>query len=236
MKNKKIIIDIAMLVLLILLYNLSITGVLVHEIIGIAIWILFIIHLGINYNWIKNMTKNILKNKLKKQVLKLYLVDLLIFIDYLVVTISGILISKYIFNFNFNLAGLHKISSLVGIVLIMIHLIMHTKFFANKFSKMLNDETNKKGMFLTVVMIIASFFLFTNEVLLSKIKSKISEESYSEDENVLVDVSDDVNITDYLSNLFCTGCPKRCPLSNPKCSVGEKQASEAIQDYNEMYS
>jgi hypothetical protein len=44
-----------------------------------------------------------------------------------------------------------------------------------------------------------------------------------------------VTLTDYLSSLHCTGCGKHCPLSNPRCGVGEQQAQEATVSYNDTY-
>lgn len=46
----------------------------------------------------------------------------------------------------------------------------------------------------------------------------------------------DVTLEDYLSKLFCTGCHRRCPLSNPQCSRGERQAEAAAQEYSRSAS
>lgn len=42
-------------------------------------------------------------------------------------------------------------------------------------------------------------------------------------------------LDEFLSRLYCTGCPKHCPLSSPRCSRGMENASEA-QSYYENNS
>ena len=44
-----------------------------------------------------------------------------------------------------------------------------------------------------------------------------------------------ITITDYLSSLFCTGCSKHCPLTNPQCSRGDIQVKQATQEYQSIY-
>lgn len=43
------------------------------------------------------------------------------------------------------------------------------------------------------------------------------------------------SLEEYLSSLFCTLCPKHCPLSSPMCSKGEVPAQEATADYYSLY-
>ena len=38
---------------------------------------------------------------------------------------------------------------------------------------------------------------------------------------------------DYLGRLICTGCGKQCSLLNPRCGIGQMQAQEAIEYYNQ---
>lgn len=52
--------------------------------------------------------------------------------------------------------------------------------------------------------------------------STVSSSSASQDEE---------SLEDYLSKLYCTACPKHCPLSNPQCGRGELQAQQAEQEY-----
>ncbi len=46
---------------------------------------------------------------------------------------------------------------------------------------------------------------------------------------------DQVTLSQYLSNLFCTGCSKRCSLLSPQCNIGVDQAAAAQQKYIAIY-
>lgn len=47
---------------------------------------------------------------------------------------------------------------------------------------------------------------------------------------------DGTTLEEYLSTLFCTGCSRHCPLSNPQCGRSAQQIAEATADYNEKFS
>jgi uncharacterized membrane protein YgcG len=43
-------------------------------------------------------------------------------------------------------------------------------------------------------------------------------------------------LEEYLGTLFCTGCGRHCPLSNPQCGRSAQQIAQATADYNAKYS
>lgn len=47
--------------------------------------------------------------------------------------------------------------------------------------------------------------------------------------------SNAITLDDYLSNLFCTACHKQCPLTNPRCGKGDRQAQNATIKYQNLY-
>jgi hypothetical protein len=53
--------------------------------------------------------------------------------------------------------------------------------------------------------------------------------------DIQADDEDTVSMSDYLSNMFCTGCDKHCPLLSPKCDKGEVQLQAAKIKYQELY-
>lgn len=75
MKIFKIIIDILLLVNTILLSSLEFLGVFAHEVMGITMAILLLIHIVTNWNWLKNVTKNLKKVNTKTKMM--YAVDIL---------------------------------------------------------------------------------------------------------------------------------------------------------------
>ena len=95
MKKLKIIIDILLFIITIALFNIGLIGNLMHEILGIALAILIIIHILLNFKWIKQVTKNFKKTNTKTKIM--YIIDILIMIIYLGTIICGILIAmKYL--------------------------------------------------------------------------------------------------------------------------------------------
>lgn len=95
-KNKvKIVIDILMTIIFVLLMCNQITGVFAHEILGISVIVLFIIHQILNINYYKNLFK-VKYNKLRMAYL---LINLSLLIMMIVMIISAILISQYTFTF-----------------------------------------------------------------------------------------------------------------------------------------
>ena len=44
-----------------------------------------------------------------------------------------------------------------------------------------------------------------------------------------------ISLTQYLGNLFCTGCSKYCSLLSPQCSIGFDQTAAAQQQYIAIY-
>ncbi len=61
MKVFKIILDIIMFLVTFALIEMDITGNLIHEILGITIAVLAIIHVILNWKWFKNVSKNLKK-------------------------------------------------------------------------------------------------------------------------------------------------------------------------------
>lgn len=128
MKNKiKIVIDILMFVITLLLMNINTTGHLTHEVLGITITILIILHLILNFKWIKNVGKNLKKTTLKTKMQ--YCTDIFTFIFYFLAIIFGILISTKIFNFSTNgdayIMLCHHIFGRLAIIMMTIHIGFH---------------------------------------------------------------------------------------------------------------
>ena len=43
-------------------------------------------------------------------------------------------------------------------------------------------------------------------------------------------------LKDYLSKLYCNGCGKHCPLTNPRCGVGMNKQQIKVEEYNQKYN
>lgn len=98
MKKKriiKIILDLLMTILLPLLMIQALAGEELHEWIGILMFILFIMHHILNFNWYKNL----LKGKYNAVRSVGTLVNTAILICMIFIAISGVLLSQYVFVF-----------------------------------------------------------------------------------------------------------------------------------------
>lgn len=156
-KNLKIIIDILMLISLIILmceHNIISS---IHEIVGIIIFLLFIIHNLLNYKWYKL----IFSGKINKKMIPRIVLNLLILIFLILTMLSGIMISGYLFKnlFRNPMLGrsLHMVSSIWLFILISVHLGIHL----NKMLYKLKNEILFKiiEVFLILIGLIIMIFI-----------------------------------------------------------------------------
>ena len=127
MKVFKIIVDILLFAVTFLLVNIEITGNLIHEILGITMAILLLIHIVTNWNWIKSVTKNL--KKVNKKTKIMYVVNLLTMIVYFGAILFGIIISHELFKFetssNYKFVITHIIFGRLAIIVMFLHIGMH---------------------------------------------------------------------------------------------------------------
>ena len=159
MKKKsiiKMVVDILMLVLMLLEYSKIYTGQLLHEIFGIALLGLFIIHNVLNINFYKAL----FKGKYNTQRLIITITDLVFLLCMLFTIILGIPISDKVFKFlglsgNMTMRKLHTIFGYWGLVILSIHLGLHFKIiFAKLNQKIKEKNVLKVVMYLLEIMII----------------------------------------------------------------------------------
>lgn len=162
MKKVKILIDILLFIVTILLFDIELIGNLNHEILGITISILIVIHIALNFKWIKQVTKNFKKVNLKTKVM--YIVDIFTMIIYLGAIICGVMISDKIFNFhmgsNLYMMLSHLIFGRLAIIIMFVHLGLH---LYRIFSKIKNTKVKIiiYIVYVIVVLLIAIYLIYT---------------------------------------------------------------------------
>ena len=111
------------------------TGLRLHELIGLAFTLIFALHLLLHWDWIWGVTKTLFRNLLQESRLN-YLLNWLLFIDALVLVVSGLIISR---TLGLNLQGVgrnlpwqqwHILSAELSLVIIAAHIGMHWKWIA----------------------------------------------------------------------------------------------------------
>lgn len=143
MKRKKIITDIAMTVLLLLLMAYELIGSRAHEWFGTGMLIMFILHHILNRKW----TASIRKGRYTPFRILQTLLVLLILASILCSIVTGIMMSRYIFDFLPGTGGmgqariLHMLAAYWGFVWMSLHLGLHW----NRMIGMVQKERKNTG-------------------------------------------------------------------------------------------
>lgn len=123
----KVNVDIVMTGMMLLLMVRQITGDAAHEWMGMGIFVLFILHHGLNLHW----WKRLFKGQYKPYRVAQTAIDVLLLFCMLGLMISGIILSRHVFSF-LSLQGgasfarvLHLISSYWSFILISVHIGLH---------------------------------------------------------------------------------------------------------------
>jgi hypothetical protein len=168
----KIIFDTSLFLLFILDYNTmmrSIGGMYWHEISGLVFAGLLIIHMVIDWGWIKNVTINIFRSKLPSKSRVQYWNDTILFLLTVYILVSGIGCSDILFpNYKFGnqlfMKHSHKIVSFVALVSLGVHLGLSWKWVIYNLKKMLRitATSNAARVFwktgAVVVLVVGTYF------------------------------------------------------------------------------
>ena len=165
MKNEKmikIIVDVLMLIIMLLEFSKLYTGGVLHEVFGITLFILLVIHNILNISFYKNILKG------KYTILRTIstIVNIMFLICMLLIIILGIPISSELFkglnlNGNMTTRKLHTILGYWNLILLGIHLGFHFKVI---FAKLKNKNKDKKVimfLFYIVELIVVIFGIKT---------------------------------------------------------------------------
>jgi len=93
----KFLLDVVLAVLLALMYNKRVLGLEFHEIGGLALYGLFIIHKLLNGKWIKAVTAGLFSSRTPVRQKVYWVLDILLFACFTFIIVTGILISKVVF-------------------------------------------------------------------------------------------------------------------------------------------
>lgn len=130
----KIILDIIMLALLLMMYDAKALGQSFHEIGGIALLGLFIVHKALNFRWIASSGRKLFSKALPGRARLKFIIDALMFISVALVALSGILISEVVFR-GAQGGGIwktaHYFASAVALVLLGAHIGLNWAFVKN---------------------------------------------------------------------------------------------------------
>lgn len=280
MKTKqitKIFCDVLMFITFLLLV-LRIGNIAFHELLGVSVAVLYILHIALNLAWIKK----IFSNKINTSKDRIYIcLDALLLAGIITITVTGIIISQVLFSFdsgNILCSQIHHIASYITLAIMGIHIGAHIEYLYAFIIKTANNLFKKSGLKVmsAAVAIIIVFTIVYSQIYssykgnlqnnqsqntlinddTSKNTTTVSETTTSltsttsssstadsttskekKTKSTTVQTTEAVpSLSDYLGNLFCTGCGKHCSLLSPQCGRGMQQAEQAQQEYESQYS
>lgn len=165
----KLALDAIMLVLLVLMYKKQVISLAFHEIGGLALIGLFVIHHLVNAKWIGTVTRKLFSKGTPGLVRARYIVDVLLLLAFLAIGVTGILISKVVFSFHTqgNFKTLHYFASALAVILMGIHLGLHADYIFGKALRKGATKAAKAVLCVVIAVMIAfgGYSLFTTSFL-----------------------------------------------------------------------
>ncbi|NWF63392.1 MAG: DUF4405 domain-containing protein [Chloroflexi bacterium] len=129
--RSKLLLDIGAFLAFLIAMDPRFSGLAIHEWLSLALGAVIIVHLLLNWEWIVNVTKRLFV-KAKNGARVNYVLNWLLFIDGILIMLSGILISEaalpamgITLPMNFAWRRLHDMSANLFLVLMGLHLSMH---------------------------------------------------------------------------------------------------------------
>ena len=130
-------VDMVLFIVFVVEMNVHFTGISIHEWLGIAAGMAIVVHLLLHWEWIVTVMRRIVGKLPAIQRIK-YILDILIFIDFVVIGATGLWISKVAmgqigveFAHNSFWRWLHTSSADWGVWLIGLHLALNWKWVLN---------------------------------------------------------------------------------------------------------
>lgn len=166
-KNIRKIIDIIMIIFFVILMGYHITGNKVHEVLGVIIFVLFVVHNILNIKWYKTIFKG------KYGFCRLFqiLINFLLLASMLGMIISGVMISSSVFQF-LNIPttmfgrSLHMLSTSWGFVLMSIHIGLHLNIILVKLNEKVKNSTFEYIYYLIICLfMIYGLYVFISDGL-----------------------------------------------------------------------
>ena len=152
MRNShNLMVDVVALVVYLVVANPVFTGLAIHEWLSIGIFFVFIVHLALHHDWVITTVKAAFKTPSWATTGNLIL-DIGILVVFCLDIVSGLLVSRHILpaagffaEGYFVWKPIHALSSKLLLALIIIHIVVHWKWFASLLGRRTGGRDTKKG-------------------------------------------------------------------------------------------
>ena len=150
----KLLIDVVMIVFFLLMYKKRIVSIGFHEIIGLLVFVIVLIHLFFNRKLFIASAKKFRKIKTKTKLR--YIVDVVLLIDFVLMVITGIMISKVLFNFGYFgiWKFIHNFLCAFALILVGIHLGLEWDTFYSMIRKIIKLPKNPSKSLVIVISLL----------------------------------------------------------------------------------
>jgi small-conductance mechanosensitive channel len=135
MKKQKLnwIIDAALFAAFIICFLLDWTGLIAHQLLGIAIGALCVYHLILHWTWIKSVTARLFK-RTPRQARNFYILDITMTLGLLTMLITGLFITPWfeLFPQHYTVfKNIHVISAVLTLLLVILKIVLHWRWIVN---------------------------------------------------------------------------------------------------------
>ena len=127
------------------------TGIALHEALGLVFAAVFTVHILLHLDWVVRLTRTLFKKVIHESRLN-YVLNWLLFVDMILVTISGILISRTLGldialddSLHKTLREIHLIGSEFVLILVALHVAMHWKWIKTHSTKYVLGWLSKRN-------------------------------------------------------------------------------------------
>ena len=153
----KTILDTVMLFVLAILFKKNVWGMTFHEIVGLSIIGVFVIHLLLNRRWVGAITAGLFTKKTTIRAKICWLIDAALAVCFILIALFGIFMSKVLFHLNVggNWKTLHYFCAALSLILVGIHLGMHGAVIGHSIARSMKKIPPKvSGIIMGIISLI----------------------------------------------------------------------------------
>lgn len=179
-KAHKYILDAILIILILTLYSKNVINLMYHEVAGLIICGLFIIHLIFNRKWITGVMSKVFSPKITVKAKVTCVVDILLLASWAGVAVTGIMISKKLFSFHIeSLTPFHLFFAGAGLILTGIHLGLHTEYIQAVLRKIPGIRKIKRPVttILMILLLLVGGYSFAGGSMTKWISAPFSQSS-----------------------------------------------------------
>ena len=146
MDGKNLAVDAVALAVYAVVANPAVTGIALHEWLGLGLFVVFVVHAALHADWVADALRTAFSRPTLARTGNLVL-DLLIVVVLMAVAVSGVMVSGAVLpTFGWYAQGyyfwdpLHAVSAKALLALLLVHVVVHGKWIAAWFKKRKGDK------------------------------------------------------------------------------------------------